>query len=75
MNRKYYLNRLNGIDFLNVLNWLDENNYSYVYEIDENGDGDISIGRKNGKYNYYSDGYDLEIENWVVIYTYRRDWD
>lgn len=74
MNRKYYFNRLNGVDVWNVLNWLDEIGYPYEYTLDENGDGELRTGNKHSC-GYYSDGYDFDIENYIIVWTYAREWD
>ena len=72
-----YFNRLNGKNVYDVIEWIDGLNarggyyphYDYTLELDENGDGSLMVG------NYYSDGMDYDIVNYVIVWTEERVWD
>ena len=72
-----YLNELNGKNIYDVIKWIEELNsrerfnphYDYTLELDENGNGSLMVG------NYYSDGMDYFIENYIIVQTEERIWD
>lgn len=72
-----YFNKLNGKNVYDVVEWIKELNargkyyphFDYELELDENGDGTLMVG------DYYSDGMDYEIEDYVIVWTEERVWD
>ena len=75
-----YFNELNGKNIYEVVEWIDSLNeknagqlgmphFDYELTLDENGDGELMVG------NYWSDGMDYDIENYIIVQTNERVWD